>query len=370
MRFHLEKCLAANSARADAFHKESYLIPDEHYTGFPNIRGQQCGQLVISLDFELYWGVRQRALVKDYFPNILGARRAIPALLDLFTKYSIHATWATVGFLFFDQTRTLLDFAPRQRPEYSDRRLDPYSDLPPAEVRETSESIFFAPSLIRLIAGTAGQEIATHTFSHYFCLEEGQNIETFRQDLLAARAAGRQLGLELRSLVFPQNEFRAEYIRPCVDAGITAYRGNPPSWVYQEAPQDQQGHIRRLGRLADAYLPLTSGNCRTLPIFSDGTPVNVPASRFLRPYSPTLRAFERLRLRRIIAEMSVAARKGLLYHLWWHPHNFGLNTEDNLAFLRKILDHYRLLRERYGFASRNMGEVADACLEARPEGRP
>lgn len=322
------------------------------------------GRFVISLDFELYWGVRHNTWVEDYFPNLLGARRAIPSLLDLFTKYSVHATWATVGFLFFDQTRTLLDFAPRQRPKYRNRMLYPYSDLPPDGARETAESIFFAPSLIRLIAATPNQEVGTHTFSHYLCLEEGQNIETFRDDLLAARAAGQRLGLELRSLVFPQNEFTPEYVRVCLEAGITAYRGNSSSWIYREAAQEQQGLIRRLGRLVDAYLPLTSGNCHFITPSVEILPVNVPASRFLRPYSPSLGTLEHVRLRRITTEMTTAARRGLLYHLWWHPHNFGLHTEYNLAFLRKILEHYRLLHEQYGFTTMNMGEVAHAARAA------
>jgi peptidoglycan/xylan/chitin deacetylase (PgdA/CDA1 family) len=322
------------------------------------------------LDFELYWGMRHLASVRDYIPRLVGARAAIPALLRLFTEYSIHATWATVGFLFFDQTSSLLEFAPRQRPQYRKRVLYPYSDLPPDEVRETTDSIFFAPSLIRLIADTANQEVGTHTFSHYFCLEEGQDIEAFRHDLLAARRAAQQFGLQLRSLVFPQNEFKAQYIRPCLEAGITAYRGNPPSWIYRETAQEQQGQVRRLGRLMDAYLPITSGNCHTFTPSIEIAPVNVPASRFLRPYSRSLRGFDPMRLRRIACEMTMAARKGLLYHLWWHPHNFGLDTEHNLAFLRRVLDHYRSLQEQYGFESRNMGEVAeDSCLAAQPNGR-
>ena len=59
------------------------------------------GALVISLDFELVWGVRGEfgADGGDYRPNLLGARNAIPRLLDLFAEFEISATWATVGML-------------------------------------------------------------------------------------------------------------------------------------------------------------------------------------------------------------------------------------------------------------------------------
>jgi len=71
---------------------------------------------------------------------------------------------------------------------------------------------------------------------------------------------------------------------------------------------------------------------------------------------------ERQRLRRIFSSMTCAARNLLLFHLWWHPHNFGANIELNLAFLRSILEHHRFLRQQYGFSSRTMSEVAESAL--------
>jgi len=328
-------------------------------------RSTTPGLLVISLDFELYWGVRNLPAVGKYFRNLVGARKVVPRLLDLFKEYGIHATWATVGFLFFDRTRSILRFAPTMRPKYKRRNLSPYNDLPPEEARENAKSIFFAPSLIRLICATAHQEIATHSFSHYYCLEEGQTIETFRQDLLAARAAARMFGLETSSLVFPKNQCRNDFLSVCSEAGIIAYRGNPSSWLYRAVADGEQGYIRRLGRLLDAYVSLSSQNCHPLPVWTGDVPLNIPSSRYLRPYSSRLRMFEPLRLRRIRRGLTTAAQTGQLYHLWWHPHDFGLNMASNFAILRRILDHYRSLRELYGMESLNMREAADRCLQMR-----
>jgi hypothetical protein len=324
--------------------------------------GTRSGSFVISLDFELYWGVRHLPSVKQYIRNLVGARLAIPAVLDLFGEYGIHATWAVVGFLFFDHTRALLDSAPSLRPRYINKRLSPYYDLPAADAQADQNSIFFAPGLIRQISQFDHQEIATHTFSHYYCLERGQNIEMFEQDVQAACATAERFGVRIRSLVFPKNQCRAEYLTVCRKLGISAYRGNPPSWLYRAAADDAQGYVRRLGRLLDAYISISGPNCNPLPAASIGLPINITASRFLRPYSPSLRMLEPLRLSRINRDLTLAAQTGRAYHLWWHPHNFGAYLSCNLKFLRRILDHFRLLRDLYGMESLNMGEAAARAL--------
>jgi peptidoglycan/xylan/chitin deacetylase (PgdA/CDA1 family) len=317
---------------------------------------------VISLDFELYWGVRHMPTVKRYRRNLVGARIAVPAILDLFSEYGIHATWAVVGFLFFDHTRALIEHAPALRPSYYNTKLSPYDDLPPDDARADSDSIFFAPGLIRQISKTNHQEIATHTFSHYYCLEPGQTIETFRQDLQAARAAAEQLGVPITSLVFPKNQCRSDYLTTCAELGFSAYRGDPSPWLYRAAPDHAQSYVRRLGRLLDAYISVTGSNCNPLPVRTAGIPINISASRFLRPYSPTLRMLEPLRLRRIKRDLTTAAKAGSSYHLWWHPHDFGANLSDNLRSLRQLLDHFSSLRDLYGMESLNMSEVAASAL--------
>ena len=57
--------------------------------------------LLISLDFELYWGVCDLYSVEEWRPQIAQVRTALARILDLFDRYQVHATWATVGFLFF-----------------------------------------------------------------------------------------------------------------------------------------------------------------------------------------------------------------------------------------------------------------------------
>jgi hypothetical protein len=340
-------------------------------------RNPQAGALVVSLDFELHWGVRDRAAVAGYRENLLGARRVVPMLLECFAQHGIHATWATVGFLFFETRAQLLAGLPAVRPQYAKEKLSPYPELDGIGENEADDPFHYAASLLRLVASAPGQEIGTHTFSHHYCLEPGQTVETFRADLQAAAQAAARMGLALESLVFPRNQFNADYLSVCGESGIRAYRGNEARWLYRAHGSRDESPLRRVLRFADAYFPIAghtsyalaegsphlpkAGKCGAT---SSRLPVNVPSSRFLRPYSPALRMLEPLRLRRVRKEMTYAAEHGLLYHLWWHPHNFGKHVERNLAALEEILAHFDQLRDRYGMESLHMSEAATRALAA------
>jgi peptidoglycan/xylan/chitin deacetylase (PgdA/CDA1 family) len=325
------------------------------------------GLFVISLDFELHWGVRDHRSVDDYRANLLGVRQAIPKMLELFRAHGVHATWATVGLLFFDSQQELEASLPSRLPAYADANLSPYPELANIGANEDADPFHYGASLLRRIQATPGQEIATHTFGHYFCLEKGQTVEDFEADLAAAKRAAARFHVELKSLVFPRNQFNREYLDACRRAGILAYRGNQRSSLYAASDTiSDKSKPKRAARLMDAYLPLTGGHARSLAeIAQTGEPYDIPASRFLRAYSPALAAFEGLRLARIEREMTDAARRGLVYHLWWHPHNFGAHTDENISALARLLGRFDALRREHGFESRAMGEVAEQLRAAR-----
>ncbi len=324
------------------------------------------GLFVISLDFELHWGVRDKLSVRAYRDNLLGEREVVPALLKLFAKYGIHATWATVGFLFFESKSELLCNLPQELPNYVHRNLSPYTQLAKIGESEHDDPFHYAPSLIRQIAAASNQEIATHTFSHYYCLERGQNEGTFRADLTAAlKIAHDKHGIDIQSIVFPRNQVDRDSLLVCRDLGIRVYRGNPTSWLYAARRGEDESTARRGIRLLDAYLPISGTKVHNPTERADTLPCNVPASRFLRPYSPTLRGLEPLRLRRIVDDLTMAAERNQLYHLWWHPHDFGARPKENFAFLTRILDTFAALRERWGLESMSMLEAAELLTAER-----
>jgi peptidoglycan/xylan/chitin deacetylase (PgdA/CDA1 family) len=318
--------------------------------------------LVISLDFELHWGVRDVKTVAQYRENLLGVRRVMPALLETFAEYGIHATWATVGFLFFATRADLLASLPDLRPDYDDPRLSPYLDMKNLGRDEDDDPFHFGRSLIDQIRSYPGQEIATHTFSHYFCLEPRQSVAAFRADLKAAIAAAANLGITLISIVFPRNQYDIRHLDICRGMGLKAFRGNQRSWLYHPRATAGETLWLRAARLADSYWNLTAHDCYPLADKGPEPLLNLRASRFLRPYVPHLPALQALQERRILADMTYAAEHGALYHLWWHPHNFGAHLEQNMSLLRRVLDHFRIVRERCGMKSMNMAELTSFML--------
>ncbi len=320
------------------------------------------GGFVLSLDLELMWGVRDKKTIANYGANILGVRQAVPRLLEHFARHRLGCTWATVGLLFFEERAALLAALPDLRPGYAERNLSPYDDLDRIGETERDDPYHFGLSLIRQIAAAPGQEIATHTFAHFYCLEPGQTVIEFGADLTAAGNAARAIGITLESIVFPRNQFNADYLEACRAAGLIAYRGQERSRLYAAGRHNRETLLKRGARLADAYLNL-SGSHGAEPVARDGI-VDIPSSRFLRPWSARLAELEPLRLRRILGAMRHAARRGEMFHLWFHPHNFGVNQNQNFAVMKRIATEAGRLREAHGWPALTMAEAARRVLAA------
>lgn len=315
--------------------------------------------LVLSLDFELHWGIRDHTSVDGYRENLMGVRAAIPALLDLFAREKIACTWATVGMLMAESKSELRAALPTRLPRYTDARMSPYLDLDEIGDGEADDPFHYAPSLVRRIAATPQQEIGTHTFSHFYALEDGQTAEDFEADLVAARRMAEKFDLSIESIVFPRNQFTPRYLDVLRRQKIRAYRSNGSHWAY--AARRDETPSRRVFRLADTYLPLSGDRAVPWPTEQRGL-VDVAASAFLRPYTAKLRRAETLRLARLVRQLTHAAERGEIFHLWWHPHNFGRDLAQNLAFLERFLAAFARLRERHGMESLTMGEVAKRVL--------
>lgn len=324
------------------------------------------GTLVISLDFELHWGVRDQVRPGDrYWTNLMGARAAVPRLLQAFAARGIAATWATVGMVLARTRDEVERCSPAVRPVYDDRRLRPYDE--PVGVDEASDPIHFGASLVEAVAATPRQEIASHTFSHYYCLEPGQDKEAFRADLQAAKSIARLRGLETSTIVLPRNQVRPGYADILLDAGFRCYRGNQAGFLYRSRRYSRrQTAPLRIGRLADAYVKLSRPSLWAWNDLVDQNGLcNVAESRYLRPWSPTRRAFEPLRLRRIVTALDQAAKMERIFHLWWHPHDFGTHLDENMSFLERVLDDFERLRQSAGMQSLAMGQVAKCAMAIR-----
>lgn len=321
--------------------------------------------LVISLDFELFWGVGAAHSVASYGRNVQGEWLAVPKLLGLFRRYGIRASWATVGMVMCRNYKEWHEIRPSAMPGYRHSGVSSY--VMDKLVRD-KPGLFFARPLVEQILATPGQELATHTYSHFYCSEDGVTPEQFAADLACASVLAADLGVRCRSLVFPRNQIVGDFLDVLPEAGIEVYRGTQRHWLYRNGDTVAGGIAGRALRFADACLPLSGS--RVEQVGQRGRLVNVPASLFLYPWSRRQGSLVPLRLHRIKQCMTRAARTGGICHIWWHPHNFGVDTERNLALLEVVLQHYRMLADRYGMLSHCMGDFAVANDAAeKPEGK-
>jgi hypothetical protein len=290
--------------------------------------------------------------LENYGENIRNVHNVVPRLLELFTKYNVHCTWATVGFLFFQDKKEILNYLPVIRPDYKQKEYDPYPYL---EQNELESRYHFAPHLIEQIKKTPGQEIGTHTFCHFYTLEKNTTVEQFQSDLKAAKKIANEKGIQINSIVFPRNQYSDGHIKACLAEGIKVYRGNELSGAYKPISRENENSFRRAIRFGDAYVNVTGHHCHPIP--QRDKIINIPASRFLRPYNPKLKMFDGLKFSRIKDGVKFAARHGLIYQLWWHPHNFGKYIDENFSFLERVCKVYKQLAEEQKMESLNLMEI-------------
>ena len=321
------------------------------------------GIFTISLDFELHWGVFDKRNRNEREVNYKNTLKIIPELLQLFSENEVHVTWATVGALFASGQDEFEKYKPDEslQPTYQNQSLSAYKHVAENGLDEKYNWAYFAPGLVQEISKYKGQELATHTFAHYYCLEPGQNIEQFSADLEAAKKIAENIGETLVSLVFPRNQFNETYLKVCFEKGIIVVRSNPDQWFWSGTTDENTSLVRKLFRTGDTYIALgksTSYPLKNLKV-TPGEPLLLPASRFLRPFHPKYSILNKLRLKRVLHEMEEAARKNECYHLWWHPENFGDYPNESLKDLKVIIDKFRLLQNKYGMQSWNMKEYAE-----------
>lgn len=351
-----------------------------------------AGIFTISLDFELHWGgfekwelggstkavrddqgrylssgkLQASGVRNSYKQYFLNTRLVIPEMLKAFQQHEVHVTWASVGLLFHENKSELMANMPFLKPSLADTRLSAYRYIDEIGIgdSETEDPFHYGLSLIRQIKNTPYQEIGSHTFAHYYACEEGQTADQFRADLQSARRAAQKQGIALKSLVFPRNQVNEDYLKICYEEGFQSIRINPTDWFWRITNTEAETRWKRLNRGLDAYF--STGNKKPYMLSSievkEGMPLLFPASRLLRPYSPKQVFLNGLKISRILSEMEEAARHDEVYHLWWHPHNFGNFPKENMEHLNQILSRYSHLRDKFGMDSYSMAEMADVLL--------
>ena len=314
---------------------------------------KQNGLFIISLDFELFWGQFDKVKFNNYRKNIIGTEVAVLRLLSTFKKYNISCSWATVGFVLSNPSE-FKSSMPKITPSYANKRLCPYSYFD--KIAEGDKKYFFSPKLVEKIDKTRGQELCSHTYSHYYSKEKGQNINEFEHDLISQSCILKNNNYKNPlSIVFPRNQVNNKYFEILYKYGYKTFRGNQDNLIYKENSKNKIiNYVLRLIRFFDSYINISGNN--TYYINMEKL-LNIKQSAFLRPFNSRLKYFEKIKINRIKKSMLSAAIQKKVYHLWWHPHNFGTNIDENFRNLESILDYYVKLNKEYGFESKNMRQV-------------
>ena len=118
--------------------REAYSSYDERHTDAGNAGVADFGRgfLVVSLDFELYWGMFDKVSIAEYGENIRGVRTAIPRMLKLFSTYGVSATWAGIGMLMARNRDELIALLPpeERQPQYEDMNVSAYEHIKKASI--------------------------------------------------------------------------------------------------------------------------------------------------------------------------------------------------------------------------------------------
>ena len=276
--------------------------------------------------------------------------------MKIFKKYNIHATWATVGALLAENEEEFLKYRPEHFAPQTAEMLSKLGIYPEKDTSKCPREMLFAPKLVKMVSETSGQEIGTHTFSHYYCDIATSSTDDFLNDINAAKAIMKDKGFECNSIVFPRNQVSQKYIEALTQASVTVYRGVESGWLVKAKKT-----LRKIGLLlwyGDNYIPVQKCQSYHPSEIRDGKLFNVRNTRFFKPYRPKYRLIEKLKVWRYKAEIRHAAKKGEVYHIYWHPHNFAEYTDINFAQMEQLLKTFKDMNERYGMTSKNMSELA------------
>jgi Polysaccharide deacetylase len=295
------------------------------------------GQLIISIDLELAWGVWDHLT-----PSSLGLaadheRPICASLVELLDRHQIPVTWAIVAAL-----------------------LDEKS----AAAQPGDKRCWYAPDVIEQIVNAKSRhEIGSHGGRHrYFdCMASAQA----REDLEFAREQHRAHALPFDAFVFPRNSIgHLDILR---NTGLRTFRGPDRGWFMAAGAAGRMAG--RTANFVDKMLPIPP---TPVAACQNGKGlVDIPGSMLL---------LARNGARRFVFPVVTRAKLGMglvrsrdrkrIFHLWFHPSNFYYRRDEQFATLAWFLEQAADQASRGDLEILTMGECARRLIGATaPSGR-
>ena len=282
------------------------------------------GGLVVSIDFELYWGYRQQQQKPLSENQIEVDLNRLKALLD---RHNIYSTWAIVGEL-----------------GASDSEIQVQNNSDNSTLYRQREWIK------NHLLNDPKVEIGSHSSRHIFYQEI--TAEQVRADLTNAYAQLHNLDTTGSTIVYPRNQYDANILSMTERAGFQLYRATQSPWWLQSSKYSTERKLVRLFKHVSEFIPQDRSVRWTI---KNDHFVGMSDSRFFRlfPEGPIGDLFTKLYRSIIQYELQRSLSQRRFYHIWFHPHNF-MTRPHRLDELDAFFRYFNQIRKRYDAQSHHM----------------
>lgn len=303
------------------------------------------GVFTLSLDTELAWGSFDKGGVERYGEAYRRTPTVVRRLCDLFDRYDVAATWAFVAHLFDDCEEHTSDDPDRRE----------WLAVAPC-ASDVDRSLWYAPDLLKTVEKcTTPQDTGLHGYSHL--VFDDHSPTAGQEELAAAVATAREVGLAPSSFVYPRNAIAHTDL--LANYGIEVYRGADARWYEQRSLPAGRKPLRFLDEATTVTPPTV------VPTERDDV-VCVPGSQVFRPRNGAWAWTPDMSQRsRAYKGLDKAAETGRIFHLWFHPFNLAHDIDHHLSLLEDVFTYANSLRTDDKLKIMPLSDVAKAYRDGR-----
>ena len=196
----------------------------------PGPSNLEKGIITFSADFEMAWAFRY-SKTQNHNATQLGIEEweNVPVFVNLFERYKIPITWATVGHLFLEKCDCIdgKSHPEMVHPRHFENRnwlfdKGSWYDADPC-TNYKQDPAWYAPDLIeQIVKSPVTHEIGCHTFSHIDFSDLNCNKELAHSEIEKCVSLAKEKGIQLSSMVFPGGTYGN--IKTLREHGFTSYR--------------------------------------------------------------------------------------------------------------------------------------------------
>lgn len=278
-------------------------------------------KVVISLDFELGWGVLESELWKqrERMSIYVNLRSVLDNLIAVLKESEIATTWAIVGAILASDEKELdLEHLPES-----------YRNAVIKFCRESSEMTRNGQDLIDKLQCLDGLiEVASHTSTHIYAEHPDVNSDHYIADVgCSISTLENYFGTQVKSLVFPRDQ--ARFNNEVAARYPINYRLNP----------DYGRNISNIGRVFKGAQRIITNVPESKVIMGASGECYQNGSLYFNwcggKYELIKKYLTKIQTRRMLSNI----RPGDVYHVWLHPFNLaesGELFESFINFVRQL----------------------------------